>query len=187
MPNLEPTLANLLDRAMTDRLSDVFTAEVGTVVAWHESGNTADIQLAARRPVPTTDGEIVYEQPPILPSVPVIAFGNSRSYVQISLVKGDSVLLIFTGRSPAEFLAGSDDTQPADLARHSLSNAFAVPIVRPGTAAAGPGKLALHADVKALHDLLKTWTVVPNDGGAALKVAAQGMTLLGGTKEVKGL
>jgi hypothetical protein len=187
MPNLEPTLANLLDRAMTDRLSDVFTADVGTIVTWHETSNTADIQLAARRPVPTTDGEIVYEQPPILPSVPIVSFGNSRSYVQVSLVKGDSVLLVFCGRSPAEFLAGADDTQPADLARHSLSNAFAVPIVRPGTAAAGPGKLALHADVKALHDLLKTWVVAPTDGGGALQVAAQKMVLIGGTKEVKGI
>jgi hypothetical protein len=187
MPNLEPTLANLLDRAMTDRLSDVFTSEVGTVVAWHESGNTADIQLAARRPVPTSNGEITYEQPPVLPSVPVVAFGNSRSYVQVALESGDSVLLIFTGRSPAEFLAGSDDSNPADLARHSLSNAFAIPIVRPGTAAAGPGKLALHADVKALHDLLKLWTPVPGDGGAALKTAAAAMVLTGGTKGVKGL
>lgn len=188
MTTLDPTQAELLRRSQDDRLQDDFKVEVGTVVAYYESTNEADVKIAAQRPALTTDGEITYEQPPILPHVPMVALGTSRSLIQIPLEPGDCVLLLFTGRSPAEFLEGSTDYEPADLSRHSLSNGFGVPFVRPGGTSGGK-RLALLEDVQAVLDLLKaTYAVVAGDGGASWQAAlitAATATTLTGTSEVE--
>ena len=178
MPNLEPTQAETVRRAQDARLEDDIKVEVGVVVAYYAAAHEADVQLGCQRPCLTTDGEITYERAPILPHIPVICLGTARSFVKLPLAAGDSVLLLFTGRSPAEFLAGQGDSRPTDLARHSLSNAMALPFVRPGQATGGT-QLALLSDVQALLTVLQGWTPVPNDGGAALKAAMASVTVQG--------
>jgi hypothetical protein len=182
MSNLEPTQAETVRRAQDARLEDDFKVEVGSVMTYYSTAHEADIALGCQRPCITTDGEITYEQSPILPHVPVICFGTKRSFFKTPLAAGDTVLLLFTGRSPAEFMAGQDDSRPTDLARHSLSNAMALPFVRPGSATGGT-QLALLSDVQALLTVLQGWMPVPNDGGAALKTAMASVTIQG-TSEV---
>ena len=180
MPVLNPPEAELLRRAQEDRLGDDYKVEVGSVVAYYASTHEADIKIGPARPLPTVDGEIAYETPPILPHVPIIALGTERSFIQIPLVEGDRVLVLFCGRSPTEFLAGATDTQPGDLARHSLSSGLAIPFVLPGRAT-GASQLALLSDVQALVTALQTSTCV---NGAPLTFTPP---VLVGTAEGKAL
>ena len=184
MSTLEPTIGDLITRAIRAQLLDVHTAVPASVLAYYAADHTADVQVGPARAVPTVDGEIAYETLPALPKVPVLAFGTARSFVQIPLQSGDAVWLLFSEASSAEFLDGQDATQPGDLARFSLSSCLAIPFVRPGSALlASP--LALLSDVQALLTVLQTtWTPVAGDGGAALKTAMASVAI-SGTAEIK--
>ena len=160
MPTQEPPLADLIRRAIAAQLVEVHTALPATVVQAYADG-TADVQVGPARAVPTTDGEIAYETLPTIPKVPVLAFGTARSFVQVPLEQGDSVWLLFSEASAAEFLDGTDVTQPCDLARFSLSSCLAMPFVRPGQAS-GASKLALLSDVQALVTALNAATAGGN-------------------------
>jgi hypothetical protein len=69
--------------------------------------------------------------------------------------------LLVSEASAAEFLDGSDATQPGDLSRFSLSSCLAIPFVRPGKAS-GSGALALLSDVQALVTVLQAATAGGN-------------------------
>jgi Phage protein Gp138 N-terminal domain len=172
-----PNDAELHRRAQDDRLGDDYKVEVGSVVKYYAGTHEADIKIAPARPLPTVDGEIAYEVPPVLPHVPVIAFGTDRSFFQTPLQPGDRVLLLFCGRSPTEFFAGANTTQPGDLARHGLSGGLAIPFVLPGHAS-GASRLALLSDLQAILTALATATA----GGDPLVMTPP--TLVG-TVEVK--
>jgi len=153
MPTLEPTLAEVVRRALDARLLDVHTGGPGSVVAYYATDHTADVQIGAARAVPTTDNEVKFETLPVLPRVPVLAIGTARSFIQTTLEPGDSVWLFFAESSAAEFLEGQDATQPGDLARFSLSSCVALPFVRPGQAS-GASALALADLVKSKLDAI---------------------------------
>lgn len=159
MSTLEPTIGDLITRAIRAQLLDVHTAVPASVLAYYATDHTADVQVGPSRAVPTVDGEVAYETLPALPKVPVLAFGTARSFVQIPLQPGDAVWLLFSEASAAEFLDGQDATQPGDLARFSLSSCLAIPFVRPGDAT-GATQLALLSDVQALVTALKASTCV---------------------------
>ena len=159
MSTLEPTIEDLISRAIRAQLLNAHTALPASVLAYYEADHTADVQVGPARAVPTVDGEIAYETLPALPKVPVLAFGTARSFVQIPLEPGDAVWLLFSEASSAEFLDGQDATQPGDLARFSLSSCLAIPFVRPGDTS-GATQLALLSDVQALVTALQASTCV---------------------------
>ncbi len=181
MPNLQPTDAEVQRRAQDAALREDLKVEVGYVVKFY-SPNEADVQLSASRPVPTIDGAIAFEPAPVLPRVPVLSLGTSRSFLQVPLQAGDRVLVLFAGQSPSEWFEGQQEYEPANVARHSLSNAFAVPVVLPGEAS-GAHRLALLSDVQAILDVFAHWTPVTGDGGASLKPLMAAVTL-DGTSEL---
>lgn len=151
MPTREPQLGQLLRRAIDNRVQDIATCDVGTVVAF--SNGKADIQLAVRRPILDSSEEIVYEGIPVLPDVPVVVLGTTRSFIQVPVQPGDRVLVIFTRYSPAEFIAGQTMVEPGDSDAHSLSNGFAIPLCLPDDAVGGVA-LALATKVKAKLDAI---------------------------------
>lgn len=140
--------AELLNRALDARLADVHTSAVGIVVKYDSTNHTADVKLAAKKQVKAWDDSVAYEDPPILPAVPVCAFGTVREYNRVELKEGDSVWLIFAEQSPAEYLDSGSVSEPGDTARHSMSGAMAIPFVRPGQLPATP-KAQLGGDIGA--------------------------------------
>jgi hypothetical protein len=149
LSTLEPTLGELVRRAFAAQMLEVHTALPAKVVTYYAADCTADVQIGPARAVPTVDGEVAYEKLPTLPRVPVLALGTSRSCLQVPLQPGDSVWLLFSEASAAEFLGGSDASQPGDLARFSMSSCLAIPFVRPGQVP-GASPLALLSDVQAV-------------------------------------
>lgn len=173
MPNREPDLGQLLRRALDNRLQATHTCAVGVVKSYKASKHVADVQLTAKRPIVNADDELVFEDLPILPDVPVISLGTSRSHVRTPLQAGDAVLIVFAESSIAEFLAGQDVTEPGDTTDKGLSNGFAIPFVRPSPA---DGHKIARADLvndnfDKFTQMFQGWTPVPQDGGAALKAA----------------
>jgi hypothetical protein len=119
-----------LRRIVDSRLADVHTCAVGIVQSYRALDHTADVLPANQTPVKSVDG-VVYELPPVLPSVPIISMGTAREYNKIELQKGDLVLLLYCETSPAEVLTHGSEAQPNDLTRHGMSGALALPITKP--------------------------------------------------------
>lgn len=124
-------LAELVRRALDDRLADVHTSAPGTVVSFNATDYTVDVRLGYNRPTKAWDGTVVYEEPPVIPGIPVACFGTERTYLKSDLAPGDKVWLIFSEVSPAEFLDSGSVSNPGDTARHSMSGALAIPFVLP--------------------------------------------------------
>jgi hypothetical protein len=148
MSELPLSQAELLNRVLDARLADVHTSAVGVVVSYDSANHTADVQLAAKKQVKAWDDSVAYEDPPILPAVPVCAFGTAREFNRVTLQAGDSVWLIFAEQSPAEYLDSGSVSEPGDTARHSMSGALAIPFVRPGQLPDEP-KVQLGGDLGA--------------------------------------
>lgn len=126
---------SLLARAIEDRLADLQTVSLCVVRGVTVPG-TVDCQPLAKRAVRTTEEGTAFEEPPILPAVPLIVPGSDRSCLIPSVpLPGDLVLVFFCRESPSALVSGSL-TEPEDTSLHSLSHGFALPIARaPGVGA----------------------------------------------------
>lgn len=190
-----PSMAEILRRAIESRLGDLYTAGVGEIQAYYPDTQTADIAPVVRRPLPTEDDVIVYEDLPILPNVPVLFPRGGAYSITWPLVKGDFCDLLIQTYSFAQWRQSGETSDAGDIRPHHLGNAIAIPGLAPNanpidpaqaSAAAiiieGPaiwlGKdatefIALAGKVDAQLTALKTkfaaWTPVAGDGGAALK------------------
>lgn len=124
--------------ALDNRLLDVHTSQPGRVVKYYADTYEADIQLVCRRAVPHVDGGYVYEDPPVLPKVPLACWGTTDSYFKPPVTAGAFVWFFASEVSTDEFLETGDVSQPANVARHSLSSGIAIPFVLPSEIPTGP-------------------------------------------------
>jgi hypothetical protein len=195
--------AELLRRALESRLGDVYTTLPGRIEKYDAGTNKADVSPTIKRPVPTTDDSISFEQLCIIPNVTICFPCGGGFTVSWPLDKGDHVILLFTTYSINQWLKSGITSEPGDLRLHHLANALALPMLRPNhppflsSSEDGPayiidgpliklgsedntGFAALaaqtNANFQAIIDLFDAWTPVPNDGGAALKTAAASLS-----------
>lgn len=154
MPTLEPELAKLLRGAIDDRLLDVHTCTLGKVHAVYPSPTDptggkkyADVALPIRRPVLVEDDSTTYERLPIIPMVPIAWPASNGTDYPLDVTAGDTVLVLFSENSTAEFWDSGSESQPADLSMHALTSALCWPISRATTTA---------ADFAALASLVQT-------------------------------
>lgn len=149
---------------IASELADVYTTLPGEVVAYDGTFVTARPALAKR----LANGETL--PPPQVVRVPVCwpvgDVNGAQALISVPLRPGDAVKLSFSARALENWLAG-DNGPPDDPRQFDLSDAFASPMVRPGTLAAdtenvsiqyGPGTLKL-SPVGELTFQVKSWTV----------------------------
>ncbi|MGO4400288.1 Gp138 family membrane-puncturing spike protein [Achromobacter sp. PAB15] len=154
----------LVRRLIATELSDVYTTLPGEVVAYDGVFVTARPTLAKR----LANGETL--PPPQIVRVPVCwpvgDVNGARALISVPLKVGDAIKLSFSARALENWLAG-DNGPPDDPRQFDLSDAFASPLLRPGTMAAdtqnvciqyGPGMLKL-SPAGDLTFQVKTWTV----------------------------
>lgn len=190
-----PTLAQVLSAALEGRLEDVHTASWGSVLAYYPATQRVDVQLVLRRYFTDEDGVTQSERPAPLQSVPVIFPGSGQYSITWPIQPGDTVLVVH-GEGPIDqwMQGGRTDVDPGDTRRHSLTDAVAIPGLRPSTKAIGPtgtdpasmvvsgpslklgdntatSPVGLNADLASFISIFTNWTPVANDGGAALKAA----------------
>jgi hypothetical protein len=156
----EPSLGEALDHILTSRLRSVHTALPGTITAYDADAMTATVEVA----VELEAAAGAFERVPPLADVPVVTPGAWAS--------GDRCLLVFCEESASKWFATGSVEPPEVLVRHGL-HAICVPFgAAPGQAVQFVALANLvQAQLQALADAIAGWTPVPNDGGAALKLA----------------
>lgn len=157
-------VVNAIRSIISTELADVYTTLPGEVVSYDGIFVTARPALAKR----LANGENL--PAPQIVRVPVCwPVGDVRgaqALISVPLKAGDAIKLSFSARALENWLMG-DNGPPDDPRQFDLSDAFATPLLRPGTIAAdtdnvsiqyGPGTLKL-SPAGELTFQVKNWTV----------------------------
>lgn len=124
-----PTLDQVLSRAINHRLMDVHTALPARVERYDPAKQEADVQPLIRRRYRDDTEEAL----PMVTGVPVVWPRTEKAIISLPLAKGDTVLVLFSERSLDEWVASGGQTTPADNRRHALTDGIAVPGLYPTT------------------------------------------------------
>lgn len=152
MPREEEALLHLI-RSEAERVKTTFP---GKVVSYDRTTQTAAVQVVPRLRWrnPETD-EVVHEQVPVLPQVPILFPAGKGVSITWDLDPGDEVWVVLGDRSIAEWKStGNGDTEPAIPRRWDFSDAVAIPGGRPpasplGATAVAPGAVVVRgADIR---------------------------------------
>lgn len=205
--NATPEFQDLIASAIESALLNVHVALPGIVQAYDAATQTCTVQPAVRRALQDEDGAVVFEDFAAIQNVPVVFPGGAGFSTHWPLAAGDTVDLVWQDFSIARWRARGVVSDPGDVRHHGPGYPVAIPWYRPDggpgpdvDASLGtPGGLRLHFTPSALRagtgadfvalaakvdegfaqilGLLQNWVVVPNDGGAALQLAAQTVTI----------
>jgi hypothetical protein len=99
-----PTLAQLLQQAIDNRLLDVHTALIAKVESYDAETQQVNVSPVLKRQVKTLDGTWVSEQLPILCNVPVLFPRAGGFFISFPIQPGDFVQLIFNEVSIDEWV-----------------------------------------------------------------------------------
>lgn len=122
----EPSLGEVIRKAIDARLMDVHTCTVARVQSYDSEKQVADLVPVMRRPYNIGEGVHDFEDLPVLINVPVKHRRGAGFYEHFPLKKGDHVVVIFTDTSIAMWRETGDLADPDDLRRHSLGSAIAI-------------------------------------------------------------
>lgn len=146
-------------------LGDMHTAIPAQVVAYDAAAQTVDVQPMVKRVIVDDDGNEVVEQLPQITGVPV-AFPSGGGYmVTFPIAANDYVMLVFSERPIDTWLSSGNESDPGDLRHHDLSDAVAIPCIRPTS--------------KAFTTADATKMVIGKDGGPQLVIDASTVSLFG--------
>jgi hypothetical protein len=157
MSSREPSLPSVIAGAVDARLLAVHTSMPARVESYDKDTQTVSVKPMLRGVVPTDDGEIV-ESLPVIQNVPVMWPRAGRFFLSFPLAKGDTVLLHFCHSSIDEWRTRGAEVTPADLRKHSLSDAVAY--------------AGLYPNDEALDEVSTEEIVLGEDGGLQLRVGA---------------
>ncbi|NMK48058.1 Gp138 family membrane-puncturing spike protein [Achromobacter sp. Bel] len=154
----------LIRDIIATELADVYTTLPGEVVAYDGTFVTARPALAKR----LANGDVLPAPKVVRVPMcwPVGDVNGAQALISVPLKAGDAIKLSFSARALENWLAG-DNGPPDDPRQFDLSDAFASPLLRPGTMTAdtqnvsiqyGPGMLKL-SPAGDLTFQVKTWTV----------------------------
>jgi hypothetical protein len=155
---------NAIRSIISTELADVYTTLPGEVVRYDGMFVTARPALAKR----LANGETL--PAPQIVRVPVCwpvgDVNGAQALISVPLKAGDAIKLSFSARALENWLTG-DNGPPDDPRQFDLSDAFATPLLRPGSLAAdtdnvciryGPGTLKL-SPAGDLTFQVRNWTV----------------------------
>lgn len=203
-------ISDALNAFVAAAASGLHVAMPGRVESYDPVKQRVHVQPVIRRGFTEEDGSRSTEQLPIVPDVPVVFPGSGPYSISWPIAKGDIVLLVFADQSLDRWLALGEIVDPQDDRNHTLSDAIAIPGLRPFTApiggapsgaggpmviqapgeihAGGSAPLATKADLDALASVFDGWTPVAMDGGAELKSALTALLASwpNGTTKLKG-
>lgn len=171
-------------------MADVHTCLPGVVVSY--DGVFANVRPSLAKQL--ANGDTL--DPPLIARVPVCwpcgDVGGGQAMITVPLRAGDPVLLHFSERALDDWLEGSDGP-PGDPRQFDLSDAFASPMMRPGSLPAadlgklsmryGPGSITIDASGKvtitapAGLDILAPLTTTTGGIAVAQNLSVEGVTL----------
>lgn len=134
MPELHDALMSL-KYALS---SELHTMMPGKIVKYYPTSQTADVQPMVQRVYWADDavgdvpaGSPVYGRFPLLLNVPVVFPGGSGCVIAFPLGSGDTVQLVFSESSMANFLESGTEGPQQDIGRHKLGSCVAQPVFIP--------------------------------------------------------
>jgi len=124
-----PTLAEVLERSVSSGLGNVYTALPGRIITYNPAQQSATV-LPGVQVENKASGEM--EPLPVIGGVPVL-FPSGGSFRMVwPLVSDDIVTLFFCSSSIEDFLfSTTPDNTTTSKRRHGLSDAVAIPALRP--------------------------------------------------------
>jgi len=126
-PGIE--LADVLAEWFAREREDLHTAFVGRVERYDAVTQTADVLPLIYRPVTSESNEIVYEQLPVLPALPVLTPRAGAAYLHMPVSVGDFVLVTCLESAYRHWRQGDGRAEhPGDLRRHHLAHAVCQPV-----------------------------------------------------------
>lgn len=133
---VEPTLAEIIRRAIDSRLLDVHVSCIARVEKFTPGPPgppVVDVVPVIRRALVDTKGATAHEDLPVIPNVPVIYPRGTGDVYSITwpLAVGDHVSLVFNTCSFSQWRETGEISDPGDLRLHSLGNPVAIPGVGP--------------------------------------------------------
>lgn len=159
LPEIIPEVFRALSRG-------IHTAIPGKIVKYNRTAYRAEV-LPLIKHVTLKNKEI--EVKPIT-DVPVLLTGGGSGIIDIELVKGDNVLLIFCESDIGGWKSSNGEKQiaPNDLSSHERNNAIAIPCIIPD------GKISDFKDIPRIKiDKDKTMTLDNNSGNIVIKPTGQ--------------
>lgn len=149
-------------------LDGVHTAFPARVQSYDGANQVADLEPLVRSPVLQPDGSVVYEDLPMLPSVPVLLPRSAGWFIGLPLGEGDTVLVVCCEVAIGHWRAGDGSPQyPGDLRRHHLAHAVAIPGLFVRSAALGHAPPSPSADGAQATDPA---IVIGSDGVSGTRV-----------------
>jgi hypothetical protein len=125
---IDPTLSELIRRAVESRVADVHVAIPAEVQSYDAAKQTVVAVPLVRNVIEGDTDDLWEEDFPPIPNVPVEWPGGGGMYLHFPLTKGDTGVLTFCERSIAEWRNTGKMATPSDLRLHGLSAA----VFRPG-------------------------------------------------------
>ena len=127
LPDTKPTLAHVLDLAISGAMDEVRVALPGRVTAYNSSTQRVDVQPLVKDGFEAEDGTRQTTRLPVIPDVPVVFPGSGAFRVTFPISVGDNILLVFSSSSIARWKASGGEVDPGDDRHHQLSDAVAIP------------------------------------------------------------
>lgn len=205
MPTQTPTLAEVLDTAMADRLRESFSGWMpARVESYDEATNLASIQVLVYDSYTDEEGERKIEKFPVINDVPVVFLSLGGKFVVRSKVAaGDEGLYMVASRPVNKWVQTGGMVDPEDDGAHDINDGCFLParlsaggsnadpmieITGPEIKIGGGDSLAL---VSELNDLKAAYeTHIHNANGTSLPVTAPGppppFSGYPGTQKLKG-
>lgn len=115
------TLASLLQLAQLDTLNTINCHQVGEIVSFDASKQTAEVQIKMMMPF---NGEL--KEYPLLLDCPCIILGGGEGTITFPIKKGDSCLVLFNDRDIDNWFASGQKMQPRTQRMHSFSDGIVI-------------------------------------------------------------
>jgi hypothetical protein len=152
----EPTLAEIFRVAAEQRERELFTAFIGAVEKYTPGPPgppVVDVRPVIKRAIRNTAGELVHEELPVVPNVPVCFPSVGNFSLTFPIAKGDHVLCVCTSWSHQAWRETGGIAEPGDLRTHEPGNAIAIPGLHPksGTLPANPTAALLEVGGAVTH------------------------------------
>ena len=123
----EPTEAEVIRGGIVSWLTDVHTSLPGKVISYDAATQSAAIQPAVQRAIPSDDGWTHVDYP-VIPAAKVVWLAGGGSSLQLPLTAGDSVWLLFSEACWAQYRRTGQIAPPGDQRRFDLSYPIALPV-----------------------------------------------------------
>jgi hypothetical protein len=169
-PSAQVQIKDVLDKTKDDVFYNFNCVQVGSIISYDPSKNTASVQIQMKRELPNNS---IVDYPP-LQDCPVMFLSGGTSYLSFPILPGDSCVILFNDRDIDTWWATGSSNVPPSARAHSLSDAIILVGVRnqsnkqtllPTTVDLNGGekRIAIRNDYDNLKSILDTLLSVISD------------------------